>query len=567
MFIDAIKTAINLLTKKEKFRIFVLLIFQITSGIFDLIGLASLSIASILFLRGTAESPFLTKYLPIWLTDFNIELPRVLILISVSSLIAKTILSFYLNKKLFQVAEKIEYRITTEIFDKYLQLPVRVQQASGSLSDQKNIIDGAASVSFGLLAYLSISLAEMSLLLLILIPLLIIQPAMTLFSIVIFGFAFYFLNKFMGKWATLSGAQKNTAAGRSENLFRSVTQNAPQIKVAKSVESFRLSFAENIRELSSSQSNLYFVQQIPKYVLEMTILVLGVSAYFVFRTGESFGRDFAQVILLVGASFRLLPSLLRLQGAMLIIRGSLGESQQFLKLLKKYELTRTINLETNNHFSKVTCDTAAHVDLSVEDISFSFSEKDDLLVGVSLEIEGGSGLYVISGASGRGKSTLLQIILGLLPPKSGKIIFKLPKFQELVLGYMPQDAQLIEGTVIDNIAFGVVKEKIDYSRALKVANDCRLNLFLGDGVITDLNLNLGLAKRKLSGGETQRLILARVLYFSPNFLVLDEPTSSLDKDSKEVIVNVLSSYSEYATILVVTHGNEFDLIAKKIFSI
>jgi ABC-type transport system involved in cytochrome bd biosynthesis fused ATPase/permease subunit len=205
--------------------------------------------------------------------------------------------------------------------------------------------------------------------------------------------------------------------------------------------------------------------------------------------------------------------------------------------------------------------------LSVEDVSFSFSEKDDLLVGVSLEIEGGSALYVISGASGRGKSTLLQIILGLLPPKSGKITFKLPKFQELVLGYMPQDAQLIEGTVIDNIAFGVVKEDIDYSRALKVANDCRLNLFLGDGVNTDLNLSLGLAKRKLSGGETQRLILARVLYFSPNFLVLDEPTSSLDKDSKEVIVNVLSSYREHATILVVTHGNEFDSIAKKIISI
>ncbi len=567
MFLDAIKTAIHLLTKKEKSRIFVLLIFQITSGIFDLIGLASLSIASILFLRGTSQSPTLSKYLPGWLSDTNIELPKVLLLIAVSSLVAKTILSFHLNKKLFSVTKNIEYRITTDIFNQYLQLPVRTQQASGSLNDPKNIIDGVASVSLGLLTYIIIALTEMSLLLMILIPLLIIQPAMTLFSLLIFSCSFYFLNNYMGKWATQSGIQKNISGGNSENIFRAVTQNAAQIKITNTADSFRLSFSKNIANLSESQSNLYFVQQVPKYVLEMTILLLGISSYFVFRTGESFGRDFAQVILLVGASFRLLPSLLRLQGAILIVRGSFGESQQFFKLLEKYKLTESKNLDVKSSISVVSVEASKQINLFVEGVGFSYSANEALLQDVTFHIQEANSLYVFNGASGRGKSTLMQLVLGLLDPSSGKITYKIPFSQKLVLGYMPQDAQLVEGTVIQNIAFGVFEDDIDYSRALKVANDCKLNTFLGDGVNTNLNLNLGLSARKLSGGETQRLILARVLYFCPNFLVLDEPTSSLDKESKDIIVNVLGAYREHATILVVTHGNEFDSIAKQVITI
>jgi len=396
---------------------------------------------------------------------------------------------------------------------------------------------------------------------------LITQPAMTLFSILIFACSFYFLNNYMGKWATQSGIQKNISGGNSENIFRAVTQNAAQIRITNTPDSFRWSFSKNIADLSASQSNLYFVQQIPKYVLEMTILLLGISSYFVFRTGESFGRDFAQVILLVGASFRLLPSLLRLQGAILIVRSSLGESQQFFKLLEKYKLTERKNFHVGSSISMISVETSEQINLLVEGVGFSYSPDETLLQDVTFHIQEANSLYVFNGASGRGKSTLMQLVLGLLDPSSGKITYKIPFSQKLVLGYMPQDAQLVEGTVIENIAFGVFEDDIDYSRALKVANDCKLNTFLGDGVNTNLNLNLGLSTRKLSGGETQRLILARVLYFCPNFLVLDEPTSSLDKDSKDVIVNVLGAYREHATILVVTHGNEFDSIAKQVITI
>jgi ABC-type bacteriocin/lantibiotic exporter with double-glycine peptidase domain len=566
-FRSSIKAALHLLTNKEKSAILFLLFFQIASGIFDLVGLASLSIASILLLRGTSQSPSLSKYLPGWLSDLTIELSQVLLLIAVLSLVAKTILSFYLNRKLFSVAKNIQYRITTDIFDQYLQLPVRTQQASGSLNDPKNIIDGVANVSLGLLTYISISLAEISLLLLIIIPLLIIQPAMTLFSIFIFACSIYFLNSYMGILAIQSGIQKNISRGNSENIFRAVTQNAAQIKITNTADSFKLSFSKNIADLSASQSNLYFVQQVPKYVLEMTILLLGISSYFVFRTGESFGRDFAQVILLVGASFRLLPSLLRLQGAILIVKGSLGESQQFFKLLEKYKLTERKNFDLSSSISVISIGASEQMNVLVEGIGFSYSPTETLLQDITFAIEEANSLYVVNGGSGRGKSTLMQILLGLLTPSSGKITFKIPSTQTLRLGYMPQDAQLVEGTVIENIAFGVLEGEIDYSRALMVANDCKLNTFLGDGVNTDLNLNLGLSKRKLSGGETQRLILARVLYFSPNFLVLDEPTSSLDKESKEVIVDVLGAFREHATILVVTHGSEFDSIAKKTITI
>ena len=166
-------------------------------------------------------------------------------------------------------------------------------------------------------------------------------------------------------------------------------------------------------------------------------------------------------------------------------------------------------------------------------------EKKQILKNFNLEIKKNSVLG-ISGESGTGKSTLINILLGLLEPKSGKILLdglEVKNFQnewQRNLGYVSQNIFLLDASLKENIAFGVVEEKIDYQQLQKVIEYANLNNFvknLDDGI----NTNIGEKGSKISGGQIQRIAIARELYHNPSVLILDEATTGLDYENEKQI--------------------------------
>ena len=165
------------------------------------------------------------------------------------------------------------------------------------------------------------------------------------------------------------------------------------------------------------------------------------------------------------------------------------------------------------------------------------------------------------GKSGSGKSTLVNLILGFLKPKTGHILID-KKEMELNLdswqnsiGYVSQSINLIDGTILKNVAFGVDQKNINYDLVKKCLDQVELKEFI-DNSEKGLDTEVGDKGVKISGGQAQRIVIARALYRTPSLLILDEATNSLDEKTEKSIIQTLNNLKKEITIIVVTHKNE-----------
>jgi ABC-type bacteriocin/lantibiotic exporter with double-glycine peptidase domain len=179
-----------------------------------------------------------------------------------------------------------------------------------------------------------------------------------------------------------------------------------------------------------------------------------------------------------------------------------------------------------------------------------------VLSNINFSIPAGS-IALVKGLSGSGKTTLIDLILGLKNPTSGVILFDGQKGVYPSQSYMAQDTILIDASLEENIALGEIPLEIDSTRVNSVVDLLGIDTFLKQGTSTLLHGS----GDNLSGGQRQKIGLARCLYDNPLLLVLDEPTSSLDKESIEQISRVISSQRHQMTIIIVTHSADFDEIS------
>ena len=227
-----------------------------------------------------------------------------------------------------------------------------------------------------------------------------------------------------------------------------------------------------------------------------------------------------------------------------------------LDVLKKFKLS--------NNFKKIQLvETNKKINQSImfKDISFTYNNRDKpALSNLSLEIIKNK-THMIYGESGSGKSTFIDIFTGLLDITSGSILVDGDNVKFLSpyvnsIGYVPQEIFLFDGTLRENIAFGVEKNKINDEKikdALKASN---LYEFF-DKIPDYLNINLGDNGVKISGGQKQRIAIARALYTDSEFIIFDEPTSSLDEKNEEEILETILNLKSKKTVVVVTHKTKF----------
>jgi len=198
--------------------------------------------------------------------------------------------------------------------------------------------------------------------------------------------------------------------------------------------------------------------------------------------------------------------------------------------------------------------------LVTKDMSFVYPETDrKVLDSISLVIPTGS-LIGIAGGSGAGKTTLVDLILGLFEPGSGSILLdgiplngqNLPQWQSC-LGYVPQAGFIADGSITRNIAFGIPESEVDLQRVRDVARIAQISEFIETELTRQYETLVGERGVLLSGGQRQRLSIARALYHDPEVLILDEATSALDGITEEKVMNSIQKYSGQKTILLIAH--------------
>lgn len=330
-----------------------------------------------------------------------------------------------------------------------------------------------------------------------------------------------------------------------------------ETKVMQTEGYFTNQFASSYEKFANSLAKFLFANKIPKTVIEMLciggIILLVAVKIFMNVDPKSLIPTLGVLAL---ASVRLMPSINKIVG--------LYNTNKFKMPLFEEIYSDLIDVKKNKDrderkiYEKAKENLVFEKNISVKNLSFRYPSKEELVLNdVSFEIPKG-GFVGVVGPSGAGKTTFVDILLGLLPPTNGSIFVDDVNIYSNLSGwlnnvsYVPQTIYLIDGSIRDNIAFGVPADKVDNDKIKKVIEMAELKDFV-DGLPDKEYTNVGDRGARLSGGQRQRIGIARALYQDPTVLVLDEATSALDNETEKSITETILKLKGSITIIAIAH--------------
>jgi len=325
-----------------------------------------------------------------------------------------------------------------------------------------------------------------------------------------------------------------------------------EIKIGGLEQSYIKSFSNSAKIFARTQASSRLINQLPRFILEATAFggILLIILYIMDQTG-SFNNALPIVSLYIFAGYRLLPTLHQIYASfsqLTSIGPSLNKLYDDIKKLKSFNKNQDQEFLTYN---KV---------ITLKNIYYNYPDSSRVAlknINLSIPVKSSVGLV---GATGSGKTTIVDIILGLLDPQKGileidgKVITKknVRSWQRLV-GYVPQYIYLSDNTVAANIAFGVDNKDINQEALEKSAKIANLHHFIMDELPKQYQTTIGERGVRLSGGQRQRIGIARALYHNPQVLIFDEATSALDNETEKAVMDAVNNLNKDITVILIAH--------------
>lgn len=327
------------------------------------------------------------------------------------------------------------------------------------------------------------------------------------------------------------------------------------VKLSNSFDYVANLFKNSNSKVASIRAKEFFLKQTVRPALELSVILsICFLSYYLYSSGMSRDDILILISLYLTSAIRLLPSMNRIIGG---VQSMNFFSNVIDRLFNAYQEKKIVTIE-NKHFKKKTKNLSY---IFFEDVSFSFdSSKDYLFQDINLSFNKFSFVGLI-GESGSGKSTFLNILIGLIKPNIGNVFNQSDNISVLEdkwyskIGYVPQDVYLIDDTIRNNIAFGIDSKAIDDELVLKAAKRSNLINFINQQEL-GLDTIIGENATKISGGQKQRLAIARALYNDPEILVFDEATSALDHDTEKEIIKEILMLRSHKTIFFSSHKSD-----------
>lgn len=331
--------------------------------------------------------------------------------------------------------------------------------------------------------------------------------------------------------------------------------NLKELKILSAEKIFYDNYCGKEKSYREIQAQQGFYTSIPPYIVEILIVtaLLMLSAIISLQNITDYSSLIASFAIIVAALFRIAPALNRLQTSIININAS----RDFVKRINaEYEKCDFKHFKVYN--SEFTQKINFNHKIELKNINFSYNDTKKIIKNLSLEINKGDFIGII-GLSGAGKSTLADIIMGLLPVDSGEIYIDGTKLTAKnyatfrhIIGYVPQQVNVMDKSFKENIAWGTPCEQIDEDGVIKALKAAQLYDFVcefKDGI----NAEAIMGTNGLSQGQKQRLAIARALYRDPEILIFDEATSSLDVQVESEITDMLTAFSNSKTIVAIAH--------------
>jgi ABC-type multidrug transport system fused ATPase/permease subunit len=550
----------RVLSKSEQRKIVLVIGVQLFLSVLDLIGVAIVGILSALAVRGVqSQQPgdrvsMVLRFLQIEDLSFQNQMV-VLGLLAACLLIARTIASIYLNRKtLFFLSRRgatISARLASQLLSQSL---LKVQNRTNQLT-LFSLTNGVEIVVLKILGTAVTLVSDLSLLVVMVIGLFIVDPSIAISSILLFGLVGLALYKLMHKRAYSLGLANHNYAIKINEKVIEVLNSYRESTVRNRRNYYAREIAELRMKMADTSADMTFMPSISKYVMETTVVIGAlVIAGIQFMTKDAV-QAVSTLSVFLAAGTRIAPAALRLQQGAVQIKEASGSASSTLALIEEL---RFIEIDEENPDILNLNHQGFIPEISIRDASLTYPTKNlPAVQDLNLQIPAGSSLAFV-GPSGAGKTTIVDMILGVLSPDQGSIqisghnpIDSIKKWPGAI-SYVPQDVMISNGTIRENIALGypleVATDQLVYA-ALEIADLVDFVKSLPKGLDTEV----GERGTKISGGQRQRLGIARAMFTNPSLLVLDEATSSLDGETELKVSDAIKGLGENTTVILIAH--------------
>ena len=543
----------SVLTPKERRTSIIMLLLVVAMAVMETLGVVSIvPFLSVLVSKEVVHENAALEWLYAWSgvkneTEFVFFLGVFSVVLVVVGSIVKTISIHFINRFSFM----LRHGISDRLLSSYLWQPYGFFLLHSRAELSRNVLSEVDQLHVGLIKPLSQLVAQGGVAAAIILLLFMYNPLVAASAVLVvstlYGLVYFFVRKRLER----TGKLRQVANGGRFSSCGEALEGIKDVKITCSAEVYRQKFSRFSREYSRHQSNAETLSQSPLYFIEIAGYAGLISISLVLLSQYD---DMSHVLPVLGlygfAAYRLLPS------AQIMYRGVAQLKFASATLNSIYEhLSLTPEVPLNGE------PLVPRREIRLENVSFSYPANPDTLILESFNLVVPVGeIVAIVGPSGAGKSTIMDLLLGLTCPTKGvlkvdgeEIVGDKLKNWQASIGYVPQQVFIADGSVCENIAFGVRLEEIDMQAVVRAAKLAKIDSFISKELPEGYETALGDFGIRLSGGQKQRIGIARALYRDPPVVFLDEATSALDWRAEDDFYKGLRDDLVDKTIVLITH--------------
>lgn len=552
--------AAHLLDSSDRRKVIWVILLQIAFGFFDLLGVMLIGVIGALAITGVSSgkpgdrvSTFLEL---VGLQDSPLQVQVASIGLGAAALlISKTLFSIYFSRRVLFFLSRRGAAVSARMVAKLLRQSLITVQSRSLQTSLYAVTHGVTLMTVGVLGVFVSLVSDLSLLLVLLAGLFVVDSAMALGTLIAFSAIAFSLWRLMHVRVKNLGLKTADISVESSETVFEVLMAYREATVRNRKGFYARLIGRQRLQLANLQAEMSFMPNISKYVIEIAVVISAVAiAGFQFMINDA-SRAVAILSIFLAATTRIAPAVLRVQQGAVSMKGTIAAAQPTLDLLRELgwekdevETWKEPDFKYEGFVPKV----------QLNKVSFRYPSRDlDVVSGVSLVIPEGSFVGFV-GSSGAGKTTLIDLMLGVLEPKSGEVLISGYSPKEAVklfpgaISYIPQDVVVVNGSIRKNVTLGFEEGSISDEyiwSALKIAH---LDEFV-ENLPEKLDSSVGDRGTKLSGGQRQRLGIARAMVTRPKLLVLDEATSAMDGELELNIGEAIQDMRGQVTIIMIAH--------------
>lgn len=555
---DEVRHSLTLLDEPDRRRYRVALIAQVLLAGMDLVGVLLIGAVGLLAAAAGTGQPIPGTIAGLLEALGMGQLPPAQVAVIFGAVAAvilatKSVLSLLIQRRVSLFLARRVVSVGRRLINGFLsQSLLDVQRRPANWASYA-FVEGLTSGVSGVLNQYLVIVGDIAVLVVLGAALLVFDPVTTLVTVVYFLIVVWAMSTWLGRWSRqVSGVYADSSIGAREAIHDSIA-TFRESSVAGRRDHFRQEYLQQRWVYAKGAADNTIIAAIPRFGMEVA-LVLGAAVLVIalLLSGSSLTDAVGGLALFLAAVARVMPSLLRLNAGIIGVHAAAAAAERTMQLFGEVR-------DVPVRISPVVVPPQqpwGPFDVRIEHVSLWYPDRDvAALHEVSLTVPAGGSLALV-GATGSGKSSLVDVLLGVVPATSGSVLIDGRPAAQVIeqcpgsLAYVPQSVAIVHGSIAHNVALGLPTIEADRVwEALRRAHLAEFVEALPDGVET----LVGERGVRLSGGQRQRLGLARALYSIPSVLVLDEATSSLDAETERAIADTISSLGSQVTTITVAH--------------